>query len=331
MDDYFAPEPESPAPEADESDDRVQHFCKLTFGQFFTLVVLLVITVCGAFYLGARYGNQYLRLDGQPLDEVATASALHRADATASAQSIPESIRNDAELKRLAREALTRTQQGRLEAQARDLLASGQVPSAATVAAAAAAEAELEPDVPDPAFEERQAAEQRRPLAGEALDAEPAATEPALTDDARETQALLKAAEAAGVEVSGVREQLMEEARAAAPRPRPERQPPAVATPPAEGEPQNGPAPVLSELQGASGLPYAVQVGAYRDAKEARHKMSEWKTRGYPAYVISSDLGDKGQWYRVRIGAFATRGEATNFLTDLKGRETADGIVVQNE
>ncbi|MBI4238497.1 MAG: SPOR domain-containing protein [Deltaproteobacteria bacterium] len=329
MDDYCDPEPESQAPEMDDQDDRAQHFCKLTFGQFFTLVVLLVITVCGAFYLGARYGNQYLRLDGLPADEVATASALQRAEPSTAA-ALPESIRNDAELKRLAREALTRSQQDRLEAQARGLLASGQVPSAAAIAAAAALEPE--PDVPDPAFAERQAADARR---GPEEDPAAAVTEPtaASEPDAAETQALLKAAEAAGVDVSGVREQLLEEA-AVARGPASNPQPPvtnhAVSPPPAEPSVRNPPAE-LSELQGASGLPYAIQVGAYRDAKEARHKVSEWKTRGYSAYVISSDLGDKGQWYRVRIGAFATRGEASNFLTELKGRETADGIVVQNE
>lgn len=38
-------------------------FCKLTFGQFFTLMVLEIITLCFVFYLGARYGNEYLKLD----------------------------------------------------------------------------------------------------------------------------------------------------------------------------------------------------------------------------------------------------------------------------
>lgn len=46
--------------EAEEEEPH--HFCKLTFGQFFTLMVLEVITLCFVFYLGARYGNEYLKL-----------------------------------------------------------------------------------------------------------------------------------------------------------------------------------------------------------------------------------------------------------------------------
>ncbi len=46
-----------------EEEPEVHHFCKLTFGQFFTLMVLEIITLCFVFYLGARYGNEYLKLD----------------------------------------------------------------------------------------------------------------------------------------------------------------------------------------------------------------------------------------------------------------------------
>jgi len=49
----------------EEGEEKEPHFfCKLTFGQFFTLMVLEIITLCFVFYLGARYGNEYLKLDG---------------------------------------------------------------------------------------------------------------------------------------------------------------------------------------------------------------------------------------------------------------------------
>ena len=48
----------------EESEETKPHFfCKLTFGQFFTLMVLEIITLSFVFYLGARYGNEYLKLD----------------------------------------------------------------------------------------------------------------------------------------------------------------------------------------------------------------------------------------------------------------------------
>lgn len=59
MQDYnnFNEEPEELEPE------ETHFFCKLTFGQFFTLIVLEILTLSFVFYLGARYGNEYLRLD----------------------------------------------------------------------------------------------------------------------------------------------------------------------------------------------------------------------------------------------------------------------------
>lgn len=46
----------------DEKEDQVPYFCRFTFGQFFALLVLEVITLAFVFYLGAKYGNEYLRI-----------------------------------------------------------------------------------------------------------------------------------------------------------------------------------------------------------------------------------------------------------------------------
>lgn len=48
---------------SEEGEKQIHYFCRLTFGQFFTLIVLEVITLSFVFYLGARYGNEYLKLD----------------------------------------------------------------------------------------------------------------------------------------------------------------------------------------------------------------------------------------------------------------------------
>jgi len=40
-------------------------FCRFTFGQFFALLVLEVFTIFFVFYLGARYGREFLGLDKQ--------------------------------------------------------------------------------------------------------------------------------------------------------------------------------------------------------------------------------------------------------------------------
>lgn len=104
---------DAPLP-GDGDDESLHYFCRLTFGQFFTLVVLLVITVCATFYLGARYGNDYLRLDGTPQHETAQLPPPPAAPTITPAQQA--AIQND-ELKRLARQALQREQQQQLEQQ----------------------------------------------------------------------------------------------------------------------------------------------------------------------------------------------------------------------
>jgi len=46
-----------------ESGESDSFFCRFTFGQFFALLVLEVFTLFFVFYLGARYGREFLGLD----------------------------------------------------------------------------------------------------------------------------------------------------------------------------------------------------------------------------------------------------------------------------
>ena len=46
----------------EEKEADVQYFCKLTFLQFFTILVLEVVTLAFLFYLGAKYGTTYLKI-----------------------------------------------------------------------------------------------------------------------------------------------------------------------------------------------------------------------------------------------------------------------------
>lgn len=45
------------------ADESESFFCRFTFGQFFALLVLEVFTLFFVFYLGARYGREFLGLD----------------------------------------------------------------------------------------------------------------------------------------------------------------------------------------------------------------------------------------------------------------------------
>ncbi len=122
MRDEFPPEyADDEAPPCVDEQEPVHYFCRLTFGQFFTLVVLLVVTVCSTFYLGARYGNYYLRLDGTSINETAKLPQLQplptAAPAAAPINEAQQEAIQDTQLKHMARQALRREQQQHLEQQ----------------------------------------------------------------------------------------------------------------------------------------------------------------------------------------------------------------------
>lgn len=52
------------------------YFCRFTFGQFFTLLVLEIFTLFFIFYLGARYGPEFLRLESKPVASQAKSPEL---------------------------------------------------------------------------------------------------------------------------------------------------------------------------------------------------------------------------------------------------------------
>lgn len=258
------------------------YFCRFTFGQFFTLIVLLVITVCCTFYLGARYGNQYLRLDG-PEAAVNTA-ATTKASAKAP---VADRVPTDKELLERARESLRQSQNQALEQQVEQIL-SGNATGVATAS------------VPD-----TEAPVATPPAEGIAAGAPPVADHvPPVTDTAQ-----------APAEALAPVEQMT---------------PPTEAARAATG-PREDSQPALTQLQGANGLPYAVQVGSYRSIEEAKHLVQEWQTRGYPAYLMEAELPDSGRWYRIRVGNFATRHEAGTYLQGLQQRGVVNGLVVNNE
>jgi cell division septation protein DedD len=86
--------------EEDGGEEETPHFfCKLTFGQFFTMMVLEVIILCFVFYLGARYGDQYLRIS-----EIS--ESRREPVSIVSSEPVTGLKATDEELGRMAREAL---------------------------------------------------------------------------------------------------------------------------------------------------------------------------------------------------------------------------------
>lgn len=101
-------------PIAPYDDETVHYFCKFTFGQFFTIMVLLVITVCCTFYLGARYGNQYLRI-ADPVTQRSNPPMANRGSSSDVSQELAKEISENEELKEMARGALRQQENQRLQ------------------------------------------------------------------------------------------------------------------------------------------------------------------------------------------------------------------------
>lgn len=97
--------------------ESVRYFCRFTFGQFFTLFLLGVITIVFVFYLGARYGTNYLRIadtSSNGPNVIQVTGGAHSA--------LPPELSNDPELARLAREVRAANQGESLEERLKELL-----------------------------------------------------------------------------------------------------------------------------------------------------------------------------------------------------------------
>lgn len=84
-----------------KKEDRPSYFCRFTFGQFFTLLVLEIFTLFFIFYLGARYGRSLLGIETPPT--LAEPSGLPEVKVTD-----PNLVAttNDPEIKELAKDIL---------------------------------------------------------------------------------------------------------------------------------------------------------------------------------------------------------------------------------
>lgn len=97
----------------EEKEEDVQYFCKFTFGQFFTILVLEVVTLAFVFYLGAKYGTNYLKIDQADNERPAVTEVV--AGKTSA-------VSQDAELQAMARDALKGGTSGDLKERVDELL-----------------------------------------------------------------------------------------------------------------------------------------------------------------------------------------------------------------
>lgn len=271
-------------------------FCRFTFGQFFAILVLEVFTLFFVFYLGARYGREFLGLDRKA--EVAAASEE-------AAQPEPAVMStSDPEAAKMARELVEKAQTPELKDRISKMFdaAQGQGKTPDVVEHNRAADvAEAGP---------------QNPLVisgGEEKPAPPEATMPPAPIEGAQGRAVPPPAR--------------DELAAAGKTPPPEGS--------VKGEEgtigsQATDASVF-RIKSVENARYSVQVGSYPQLAEATRIVERWKGKGYPAYLMIADIPDRGRWYRVRIGGFQTREDASRYLREFQSRENIEALIVMNE
>lgn len=303
---------ENPTGGIQEQDDEapVQYFCKFTFAQFFTIMILAVFTLGFMFYLGARYGNDYLRLGQVDKASVSTASI----ETVSGSVGGPDSGKTD-EMLKTAREALQTTQSERLQEQVANVMQN-------------------------PAAYQQQLAQQGQgvgPVAtGQVVGQAPVqpvypSQQQVVTPQDQAIAAIQQAQQqnqqpsvpTTNMQTANARINDFEPAAA-----QQTQQIPAPQAIPQQPTMDDVPA---APAKSASGSSFSVQVAASQNMGEANQWVQKWRDRGYSAFLMVADLPDKGRWYRVRLGTFPSRDTAENFASQLKEKEQVEAIAVQNE
>ena len=300
MPEYIRHRPNSTSPNTAE--DNEGFFCRFTFGQFFALLVLEVFTIFFVFYLGARYGPEFLGFEKKGPLVVGDAEQKGTSKVTtttspevaAMAKDLVEKAKTPALKERLA-EMLKRAPEGRTIPPA-DV---GRVETAPSTAQAPTVQPLSNVQNPNAQIP-----------GGQNLAAQNVQNPP--------PQDLPLPAETEEPPVTAPAEQ-------AAKAPKSGSMPMRQAQPPAEVE--KG----AIRIKSAENAKYSLQIGSYQQMTEANGAVERWKGKGYSAFLMIADIPDRGRWYRVRLGGFASKDEAQKYKKEFESQEATQAIVVMNE
>lgn len=100
--------------------------------------------------------------------------------------------------------------------------------------------------------------------------------------------------------------------------------PPAAVSPPAA---MSSPPAQLPEKKPAGKALYSVQIGAFKNEKNAEVLAKQYKEKGYDAFVQTTPK-DEEMLHRVLIGKFQDRKEAGKLAEDIRNKENVKAIVM---
>ena len=113
--------------------------------------------------------------------------------------------------------------------------------------------------------------------------------------------------------------------------------PPEPAMPVAHDTPPPAPlaaAPAVAAVQEAEAAPAAIepsafvlQVGSFRDVKNAQQLQSDLKAKGYPATVFNALDSDQRMWHVVRIGRYQDLASAADDAAKIVDKEQLQALI----
>jgi len=286
------------------SEENEGFFCRFTFGQFFALLVLEVFTLFFVFYLGARYGPEFLGFEKK--GPLVVGDSTPR-EGNAKEGSAKVTTTSDPEVAAMAKDLMEKARTPELKERLAEMLkrpAEGKAVSPADVARVA----EMPPAAANPPMDVTANKPNTNPQQNVDI---PQTEEPPMAK--AEDLPPAKTGEPAGVP---------EDAPANAQK---GQMPMRQASPPSEVE--KG----AVRIKSAENAKYSLQVGSYPKMTEANVAVEKWKTKGYSAYLMIADIPDRGRWYRVRLGGFASRDEAQKYKKEFESQEGIEALVVMNE
>lgn len=275
-------------------DDADGYFCRFTFGQFFALLVIEVFTLFFVFYLGAKYGQEFLGIEMQA---AVSADVTETQNNNASPEVLTTS---DPEGAKAAEEMMAKAKTPELKERIRSMLAN-------------ANQGEARPNV----IERNLAAETT--AAPDAPQAETGAVAIVGGQEANVPQATVQRAQ---------EEQIPDQFAATQQNQNNDGGTPAKLK---AADANDASAGSVIRVKSAENGRYSVQVGSYPTMQEATKIVETWKSKGYPAYMMVADIPERGRWFRVRMGGFENRNDAERYLREIKTRDPVDALVVLNE
>jgi cell division septation protein DedD len=96
----------------------------------------------------------------------------------------------------------------------------------------------------------------------------------------------------------------------------------------------SAPAPAVAAVQEAEAAPdatelsaFVLQVGSFRDVKNAQQLQSDLKAKGYPATVFNALDSDQRMWHVVRIGRYQDLASAADDAAKIGDKEQLQALI----